>query len=239
MWNNYGDKANGELLATYGFAVRDNIVDSVEGIVLGLGVPNSALRENGTARDRHVDGPIQDGACAESKEARALNLHEARMALIGEHSIPHRFEDRGENNGRALFLGPFLLRRKIPGVTMMSESKDDDDVAGAINPDGVIPQDLFRALGLLGMDDPAEGPVISEDEVELLQGVLTRKLEGFGMAATTALAAECASSEGRSCRTECVEAFKDGQRELLRLALDELVSLMPKEEEELEDDPRH
>ena len=46
--NNYGPKGSSELLVTYGFATRENALDSVDGIMLGIDAPAPA--------DSPVDG---------------------------------------------------------------------------------------------------------------------------------------------------------------------------------------
>lgn len=85
IYNNYGPKGNAELLYTYGFAVRDNPLDSVDGIVVGC--PGIRERES-TASD--------------------VALYEARVALLREHGIPHKLL-KG-----SLLLGPFSLHRELP-----------------------------------------------------------------------------------------------------------------------------
>lgn len=80
VYNNYGCKSNAELLYTYGFAVRDNPLDSVDGILVGCKCP------------------IQGG------DAESHALHEARLKLLQERGISHKIGDG------ALTMGPFSLR---------------------------------------------------------------------------------------------------------------------------------
>eukprot|EP00580_Thalassiosira_gravida_P002014 CAMPEP_0201600606 /NCGR_PEP_ID=MMETSP0492-20130828/1606_1 /ASSEMBLY_ACC=CAM_ASM_000837 /TAXON_ID=420259 /ORGANISM="Thalassiosira gravida, Strain GMp14c1" /LENGTH=620 /DNA_ID=CAMNT_0048063397 /DNA_START=83 /DNA_END=1948 /DNA_ORIENTATION=- len=229
IWNNYGPKGNGELLATYGFATGNNILDSVEGIVLGLRIRGQINDNDNTDTTAEADGRVQ--------------VYEAQMALIKEHSIPHRLE----NDGHVLLLGPFSLHRKLP--TNSDEEGDTHDETCGDDPDntpkcsgGVIPDDLYRALSFIGMENVEEGPVVSEDELEMLQDVLTRKLDWFGSRTQLSERADACENDGDSSpagaatvkrtpeellRAKSVEAYKDGQRELLQLALAELVALMP------------
>ncbi|KAL7539459.1 hypothetical protein ACHAXR_011867 [Thalassiosira sp. AJA248-18] len=196
IYNNYGPKGNGELLATYGFATKNNVMDSVEGIVLGLRVP--------------------------SQDDQMHEVHKARMALIEEHSIPHRFEKEGS----VLFLGPFSIMRKLSSIA--SEAGEDNYNEDCNSNDGVIPDNLYTALSLIGIEDVEEGPVVSQDELEMLSDVLRIKLDGFGNVGASRSLAE--SSTDLNHLVESVQAYKDGQRKLLQLALRELDELMPPEE---------
>lgn len=206
IWNNYGPKGNGELLATYGFAVRNNVLDSVEGIVLGIRTP-APSNDNGN-KDDATETDVDGGA----------RVHKVRMELIKEYSIPHRFR----NDEGVLLLGPFSLHHKLPSNMGEEEEMKGGKITSKYDA-GVVPDDLYRALGIIGMENEEEGPVVSEDELEMLRDVLTKKLDGFGR--------KMAMSEkdvmAHSPRAEFVEAYKDGQRELLRLALAELDALMP------------
>jgi len=72
--------------------------------------------------------------------------------------------------------------------------------------------------------------MVSIDEMEILKEVLTKKLEGFGTASSGGNSKRSSdntsSSTDQLMRTESVKAYKDGQRQLLQLALAELDSLM-------------
>jgi len=177
-------------------------------------------------------------------------VYNAQLALIKQHSIPHRFE----NDGRMLLLGPFSLHRKLLSKSDKEETLDETTNA-SINPDntpeysgGVIPDDLFCALSFIGMETVEEGPILSVDELEMLRDVLTKKLDGFGgMPASSShlptdgevvyendedsslggVAAATVKSAPEHLCAESVEAYKDGQRELLQFALAELDALMP------------
>ena len=160
-------------------------MDSVEGIVLGISLPNS-------------------------KDEQETSRYQAQVDLVKEYDMSHRIDkDKGEFG--VLFLGPFSLHRKLP--SSKDDDKDDDiaDSEGGSEEGGVIPDELYRALSIIGLEDVEEGPMVSIDEMEILKEVLTKKLQGFG-------------TSGKS--DESVEAYKDGQRELLQLALAELGSLM-------------
>jgi len=202
LYNNYGPKGNLELLATYGFAIHNNVLDSVEGIVLGISIPNSEDDEEETVR------------------------YQAQVELVREYDMPHRIDkDKGEFG--VLFLGPFSLHRKLPSSSDHDgEDKPQDDSSEG---EGVIPDELYRALSIIGLENVEEGPMVSIDEMEILKEVLTKKLEGFGTASSVNSKRSrdtSSSAADQLMRVESVEAYKDGQRRLLQLALAELDSLM-------------
>jgi len=195
LYNNYGPKGNLELLATYGFAIPNNVLDSVEGIVLGISIPNS-------------------------EDEKETVRYQAQVELVKEYDMPHRIDkDKGEFG--VLFLGPFSLHRKLPSSTDDVEEEDKTvDKEG-----GVIPDELYRALSIIGLENVEEGPMVSIDEMEILKEVLTKKLDGFGTASSGGKRSSTSTSD-QLMREESVEAYKDGLRRLLQLALAELDSLM-------------
>jgi len=194
LYNNYGPKGNLELLATYGFAISNNVLDSVEGIVLGISIPNSSHEPE-------------------------MSRYQAQVDLVKEYEMPHRIDkDKGEFG--VLFLGPFSLHRKLSSSTNEEDKTVDDNREG-----GVIPDELYRALSIIGLDNVKEGPMVSIDEMEILKEVLTKKLDGFGTASVGKRSSDTSTSD-QLMRAESVEAYKDGQRQLLQLALAELDSLM-------------
>lgn len=184
IWNNYGPKGNAELLHTYGFCVRNNPLDSVEGIVLGCPCP---------------------AAGGETGDEERL-LHRERMALIAEHALPHSV-GRG-----CLRLGPFSLHRQLPG----QEGDGDGYREGGVIRDSVLPPELLFALAIAGMESVEEGPGVTLDEIEMLKDELTGRLKELRWAGK---AAEGALPHTRA---EFAAAYKDGQRELLQAALEEL-----------------
>lgn len=188
LYNNYGPKGNLELLATYGFAISNNVLDSVEGIVLGISIPNS-------------------------NDDQEMSRYQAQDELVKEYDMPHRI-DKDKGNCGVLFLGPFSLHRKLRSSVGEDGSVDDSS-------EGVIPDELYRALSIIGLENVEEGPMVSIDEMEILKEVLTKKLDGFG----TSGKSRDTSTSDNLMREESVEAYKDGQRELLQLALAELDSL--------------
>ena len=193
LYNNYGPKGNLELLATYGFAISNNVLDSVEGIVLGISIPNSS-------------------------NEREMSRYQAQVELVKEYDMPHRI-DKDKGAFGVLFLGPFSLHRKLP-----TSSIDDEEDKTVDSDGGVIPDELYRALSIIGLDNVEEGPMVSIDEMEILKEVLTKKLEGFGTASVGKRSSD--DTADQLMRAESVEAYKDGQRQLLQLALAELDSLM-------------
>lgn len=209
VWNNYGPKGNGELLATYGFATRENVLDSVDGIVLGLRVPSAPLLS--------PSPECVDDNATECNEER--QVFKAQLELIRARALPHRFE---ENDGRVLLLGPFSLHRKLRTNvegSMHPNSEESDSSSG-----GVIPQELYHALSVMGMEEVEEGPIISVTELEILKEVLTQKMVGFGRAKP----GSAERSPSGELRRQFVEAYKEGQRQVLQLALAELESLIPR-----------
>ena len=197
LYNNYGPKGNLELLATYGFAISNNVLDSVEGIVLGISIPNS-VDEKETSR------------------------YQAQVEIVKEYDMPHRIDDDKGECG-VLFLGPFSLHRRLPSST---DDDGEDKTQDNSSEGGVIPDELYRALSIIGLESVEEGPMVSIDEMEILKEVLTKKLDGFGTASGGKRSSDTSSSADQLMRAESVEAYKDGQRQLLQLALAELGSLM-------------
>ena len=197
LYNNYGPKGNLELLATYGFAIHNNVLDSVEGIVLGISIPKS-------------------------KDELETVRYQGQVELVKEYDMPHR-TDKDKGDFGVLFLGPFSLHRKLPSV----DDAEEEDKTVDTDEGGVIPDELYRALSIIGLESVEEGPMISIDEMEILKEVLTKKLDGFSTASVGGKSSNDTSSfADQLMRTESVEAYKDGQRRLLQLALAELDSLM-------------
>jgi len=256
IYNNYGPKGNGELLVTYGFATKDNtILDSVEGIVLGLRIP-AAVASTRSKNDKNGNNMDDDSKKPDDVQAGVQEVYKEQMALIQQHLIPHRFEQ----DGRVLLLGPFSLHRKLLKPDDKEEERtlleDDETTATANNnssivnnhPDnnapeysgGVIPESLYHALSIIGMEDAQEGPIISVDELDMLRDVLVKKLNGFGDSSSSlgssGVAAAVTATEKRApghyWRAESVEAYKDGQRGLLQLVLAELDALVPSDSDE-------
>ena len=198
LYNNYGPKGNLELLATYGFAISNNVLDSVEGIVLGISMPNS-------------------------EDEQEMSIYQAQVELVKEYDMPHRI-DKDKGDFGVLFLGPFLLHRKLSSST--DDSEENDKIGDESEEGGVIPDELYRALSIIGLENVEEGPMVSIDEMEILKEVLTKKLNGFGTSSSGESSSDTSTSVDQLMRTESVEAYTDGQRQLLQLALAELDSLM-------------
>ena len=131
------------------------------------------------------------------------------MSLSGQQ-CQHR--DDLQDVGRRRAVGPQNQ------VDHAEEEDNIDDTEG-----GVIPDELYRALSIIGLDNVEEGPMVSIDEMEILKEVLTKKLEGFG---TASVGKRSSDDTDQLMRAESVEAYKDGQRQLLQLALAELDSLI-------------
>ena len=106
------------------------------------------------------------------------------------------------------------------------DSEENDKIGDESEEGGVIPDELYRALSIIGLENVEEGPMVSIDEMEILKEVLTKKLNGFGTSSSGESSSDTSTSVDQLMRTESVEAYTDGQRQLLQLALAELDSLM-------------
>ena len=187
LYNNYGGKGNQELLFTYGFAVRDNPLDAVEGIVVG---------------------------CAADADA---GLSAGRRRLLEEHHVP--FTTRVTDG--ALLIGPFDLRRPLPTGADEAVSKEVVEVEAVDEEEkSFLPADLMYALQVIGMENVEEGPVLSLDELDLLLATLQARLGALAPAE----GADTAAVEGT--RAGFIGAYRDGQRRVLRAAIEEVRALM-------------
>eukprot|EP00956_Cyclotella_meneghiniana_P020569 scaffold36478_cov69-Cyclotella_meneghiniana.AAC.10 len=210
IYNNYGPKGNSELLSTYGFAVKNNILDSVDGIMLGIKVPVST----------------------DSIDSQQQQVFNAQMSFLKENNVSHRFDTKGG----VILLGPFSLYRK--GLQDATSCKNDDFADNDLT--GVIPNDLYQALGVIGLETLEEGPVMSLDEMEMFHAVLKKKLDGFDhltgseTTVTQTKIEEDVFTETERARKQSAEAYKDGQRALLCLAIQEIESLMIPHDEDVE-----
>ena len=76
--------------------------------------------------------------------------------------------------------------------------------------------ELLLALQIIGMDDPEEGPMISLDEVDMLRATLAKRLDALLPSEADDGTAPPETREGS------VAAYRDGQRRVLRAALEEV-----------------
>ena len=183
LFNNYGDKGNQELLFTYGFAVRDNPLDAVEGIIVGC---------------------APDGDAAVSAE---------RKRLLDEQGVPYMTR----RTDGALLIGPFDLKPPLaasPASGGEAGEAEEEEAAASF-----LPVELLYALQVVGMEDVDEGPVLSLDELDLLRTTLEARLEAL----TPAAEADAAAAWGT--RAGFVAAYREGQRRVLRTALEEVSEL--------------
>jgi hypothetical protein len=198
LYNNYGPKGNQELLFTYGFAVPDNPLDSVEGIVVG---------------------------CAPASDAA---LGAERRRLLDEQEIEYSVRERDG----ALLIGPFGIwepkgaprecerdqgtnerpREHSGGLAAAAGEAADDEEAGA----SYFPPELLYALQVIGMDSLEEGPMLTVEELRLLRGTLEARLQAL----LPTEASDGQPSEGS--RKGAVAAYRDGQRRILRAAIQEV-----------------
>ena len=168
-----------------------------------------------------------------------------------QHSFPYRrpiLSASGRVN-RSVWSATYLKWHASPtedGTGAADGGGSDEEEEGG----GVIPQQLYRALALIGMEDAEEGPVVTEDELGMLADVLRGKLEAFGADSAVdvdepsrAESSNVSGGGGTECgatvepseendarspgRADFVEWYKEGQRRILRLALEEVTSLMP------------
>lgn len=82
---------------------------------------------------------------------------------------------------------------------------------------------LLAPHQVIGMEDAEEGPAISADEIELLASTLRARLDLL----TPSQAAD--ERADKHSREWYVGVYREGQRRLLRLALDELASMLDSE----------
>eukprot|EP00563_Minutocellus_polymorphus_P006783 CAMPEP_0181037672 /NCGR_PEP_ID=MMETSP1070-20121207/9529_1 /TAXON_ID=265543 /ORGANISM="Minutocellus polymorphus, Strain NH13" /LENGTH=620 /DNA_ID=CAMNT_0023115409 /DNA_START=1 /DNA_END=1863 /DNA_ORIENTATION=+ len=199
--NNYGPKGNQELLFTYGFAIEGNPLDSVDGIVFGCQCPEE-----------------------EEGDDEGIKLHEARLALLQEHDVPHKIESG------ALMMGPFALFAKLP-TTDTEVEEDGGEGQGRAEEVGereaeewsVMPQELLFALSVLGMEDVEEGPGLSPYEIDMLQHQFGARIRSMNMSGD-----ENGSGEriGKFSRAGFVAAYKRGQVNLLQSAIADLDAMV-------------
>ena len=187
LFNNYGSKGNQELLFTYGFAIRDNPLDAVEGIVVGC-------------------APADDPA-----------LDAERRRLLDEQSIHYTIRKADS----ALLIGPFDIRpppeREAMGPPDGGEDGEEDEESS-----NMLPLDLLFALQVIGMDDVDEGPLLTPDELELLNATLDARLQDLLPTEDDDARAICRATT----REGFVAAYRDGQRRVLRAARDEVQGML-------------
>ena len=196
IYNNYGPKGNQELLFTYGFAIADNPLDSVEGIVFGCRCPEDDYEEDS-----------------------AKLLHEARMELLREHDVPHKVE-----NG-SLVMGPFALFAKLPTASAKIGESDEQHDGEEGEGGSVMPQELLFALSVLGMEDVEEGPGLSPYEIDMLRqqfGARINAMQVDGKEVGDAKDDDACTFS----RAGFVASYKRGQVQLLRSAIADLDAMV-------------
>ena len=83
----------------------------------------------------------------------------------------------------------------------------------------MLPAELLYALQVVGMDDIGEGPTLTIEELEMLRTTLEARLQAL----VPAEGADAAATEGT--REGFVAAYRDGQRRVLRAALEEVAAM--------------
>ena len=213
IYNNYGPKGNQELLFTYGFAIEDNPLDSVDGIVFGCQCPDDGGREE--------------------EEEGMRRLHEARLALLKEHDVPHKVE-----NG-ALMMGPFALFGRLPTTdadVAVEEDGDEGQAGEVVEGEGdeeegsVMPRELLFALSVLGMEDVDEGPGLSPYEIDMLKHQFAARIRSMNMSDEENGSGE--TVDDKFSRAGFVAAYKRGQVNLLRSAIVDLDAMVGGEGDE-------
>ena len=212
IYNNYGPKGNQELLFTYGFAIEDNPLDSVDGIVFGCQCPDERGGE---------------------EEEGMRRLHEGRLALLKEHDVPHKVE-----NG-ALMMGPFALFGRLPTTDADVEVEEDGDKGQAeevVEGEGdeeegsVMPRELLFALSVLGMEDVDEGPGLSPYEIDMLKHQFAARIRSMNMSDEENGSEE--TVDDKFSRAGFVAAYKRGQVNLLQSAIADLDAMVGGEGDE-------
>ena len=125
----------------------------------------------------------------------------------------------------ALLIGPFDLKRE--GVaeeeeaTAAADGGDEADGDGAAC--GVLPPELFLALQVVAMQEAGdeEEMAISLDEIELLRQSLGARLQPL----LPTEASDAAAAAGQPGPAAFAAHYRDGQRRILRAALDEVDAL--------------
>ena len=140
---------------------------------------------------------------------------------------------RSRQTDGALLIGPFGIwppdARESGGESTArqeagAEGGEDED--GVDGEDGAphershFPPELLYALQVIGMEHPEEGPTLTLDELELLKGTLEARLHAL-------LPSEAADQAalGAVTRAGFVAAYRDGQRRVLRGAIEEVDDL--------------
>jgi len=196
LHNNYGAKGNEELLFTYGFAVRGNPLDAVEGVVVGCApTPDTALAAE---RRRLLE---EHGVPYTTREADGA-------LLIGPFELHVTADGKGGKGGKG--------EEGEEG----EESEEGEEGEEAASGGGALPAELFLALSVIGMDDPSEGPSLTPDELDLLVGTLQARLQPL----LPTEAADDAAADEQSC-AGYVAAYRDGQRRVLRAALAQVAQM--------------
>ena len=133
----------------------------------------------------------------------------------------------------ALLIGPFELKQRA--AEKNGEEGDEEGDEGGVS--GVLPAELLFALQVIGMDDVDEGPMISIDEIEMLKTTLHARLQKLSPLE------EADATAKPHTREWFVGVYRDGQRRLLRAALEEVEAMVGgaggeegEEEEEEEED---
>lgn len=142
----YGSKGNQELLFTYGFAVRDNPLDAVEGIVVG---------------------------CRPSADAA---LMAERRRLLDHHEVPYTTrESDGALLIGPFDLRPPTTDAAGHDAADAEDAAGEDSTGDDLS-SSWFPEELWYALQVVGTETAEEGPGLSLCELELLQGTLEARL---------------------------------------------------------------
>ena len=196
LFNNYGSKGNPELLFTYGFAIKDNPLDTVDGVVVGC--------------------PAASDPALAAERRRLLDEQEVGYSVRAADG--------------ALLIGPFELQQPSSEAATdggegeadgkgEGEGEGEDEGGDGGEGGGVLPAELMFALSVVGMDDPEQGPMVTLDEIDLLQATLQAKLTALIPTEDS----DDAAAEGT--REGFVAAYRDGQRRVLRAALAEVAQM--------------
>ena len=154
VYNNYGPKGNQELLFTYGFAVDDNSLDAVEGIMVGI--------------------PPSDDS----------KLREAQLKLLTEHEIEHSVRADGALliGPFEAWSGVAAAKQSASnsvGDGALDGAADEADAASETEASGLLRPELLLALQVIGMEDADDEPALSLDELDLLRATLSARLNAL------------------------------------------------------------
>ena len=196
IYNSYGPKTNEELLSTYGFAIQDNPLDSVE-IFIG--------------QQQHQQ---------EEDAEQASALHGTRVMRLDDLGIHHKVNTEGH-----IVIGPFILRQNQSPAAAHGDADTREDEEGEEASSSIIPAEVYHALAILAMEAPDNPVEITGDELDALKGVLDARLLMMSRCREN-LRVSLEGNSAVKRHAQHVGIYLDGQCTILREALQEVDALL-------------